>query len=130
LKDSLKNKVGLLEIKQALNDGRFRDILPLEIRDEIAQYLHCPSCATNINLYRKILKNCRKQLQEYFPGKDLVNEEEEIERLATNNWMVINCTIQELESRLRKLPKGRKQLAICRWEDQVTVIINELEYIF
>jgi hypothetical protein len=119
-----------MEVKQALNDGRFRDILPLDIRDDVAKYLHCPSCASNVPLYRKILKTCQKQLQEYFPGKEIFNEEEDIKNLANNNWLVINCSVNELESRLRALPKGRKQVAVCRWEDQCTVIINELDVLF
>lgn len=44
--------------------------------------------------------------------------------------MVINCHKDELEHRLQKLGPGRKQIAICRYEDQVTAVINELEIIF
>ena len=31
---------------------------------------------------------------------------------------------------VKKLNKGRKQIAISRYEDQVTVIINELDILF
>lgn len=119
-----------MEVREALRDGRFRDAIPLELRDEVAKYLHCPSCATNIHLYRKILKSCGEQLQEYFPGREVINEAEEIENLATNNFLVINCHINELEGKLRSLSKGRKQIAITRYEDQITAIINELDVIF
>lgn len=130
LKDNSRNSIGLLEVKQALSDGRFRDRIPLELRDEVAKWLHCPACASNVAFYRKILKNCGKQLQEYFPGRELFDEEEEVEQLAANHWSVINCNIKDLEARLRSLPKGRKQIAMSRYEDQVTVIINELDVIF
>ena len=116
-----------MDVKQALTDGRFRDTLPLEVRDDVVKYLHCPSCAANINFYRKILNTCKKQLSEYFPNKQFFNEEEHITELTINNWSVINCHIQELEGKLRALPKGRKQVAVCRWEDQCTAIINELD---
>jgi len=119
-----------MEVKQALTDGRFRDTLPLEVRDDVASYLHCPSCASNVNFYRKILKICQKQLSEYYPDRELWNEEEEIEQLATNHWSVINCSVQELEGKLRGLSKGRKQIAVARWEDQCTVIVNELEVLW
>lgn len=130
MKDNKKKYIGLMEVKQALNDGRFRDVLPLEVRDEVAKYLHCPSCTSNVPLYRKLLKACKKQLTDYYPGRELFNEEEEIEKLSTNNWTVFSCHINELEGKLRGLGKGRKYLAIARWEDQITVVINELDQLF
>ncbi len=119
-----------MEVKQALTDGRFRDALPLEIRDEVVKYLHCPSCASNINFFRKVHKTCRKQLVEYYPGKEFFDEEKEIETLAENHWSVFSCHINDLESKLRGLPKGRKQIAMARWEDQITVVVNEMDYIW
>jgi chemotaxis methyl-accepting protein methylase len=35
-----------------------------------------------------------------------------------------------LEKKLSKLGPGRKQLDVARWEDQVTVVINELDIVF
>jgi hypothetical protein len=128
--DKKKNKIGLLDIKNALNDGRFRDSLPLELRDDVAKWLQCPSCGTHVNLYRKIAKDCKKQLSEYFPGKDIFDPSEDAAQLAENHWLVINCHVDKLETELRKLPKGRKQIAIARFEDQATVVVNELDYIF
>ena len=119
-----------MEVKQALADGRFRDSLPLEIRDDVAKYLHCPSCASNVNFFRKVLKICKKQLSDYYPGREFFDEEKEIETLAANHWSVINCGINELEGKLRALPKGRKQIAMARWEDQITVVVNDLEYVW
>jgi hypothetical protein len=50
--------------------------------------------------------------------------------LAKNNFSIINCSIGELEDRMKTLAAGRKQIAIARYEDQVTVIVNELDQIF
>jgi hypothetical protein len=48
--------------------------------------------------------------------------------MAQNTWTVINCNIDELEKRLKALPPGRKQLELARYEDQVTVVVNELGF--
>lgn len=125
-------KIGLQEIKKAiLNDSRFRSALPDYLKEEVNKFISnpgCPSCS--VNLMREILKNCRKQLQEYFPNKEIVNEEEEIKKLATNNWSVINCSIDDLEDKLKRLPPGRKQVAIARYEEKITLVVNELDFVF
>lgn len=69
--------------------------------------------------------NCREQLLEYFPGKEI--EETRSNQGLTTQWTVINCHIESLEKELRKLPPGFKHLAICRYEDQVTVVVNQLD---
>lgn len=120
-------KIGLMQVKQALKDGRFRDTLPLDMRDDVAGFLQNPGCTCNLPLYRKVLKNCVKQLKEYFPGQDMDDSESPI--LPENHWTVINCSVSDLEKKLRSLGPGRKSLAITRYEDQVTVVINELESI-
>lgn len=61
---------------------------------------------------------------EHFPNRELYFAEEET--LPVNNWSIINCHIDDLEKKLKSLPGGRKQLAVARWQDQVTVIINEV----
>lgn len=122
--------VTLLDVKQALRDSRFRETLPKSLNEDVQKYLNNPGCACNIPLYRKILKDCTEQLKSYFPNRSLSNIDEEIKKLAENNWTVINCAVNELEDKLRKLPKGRKQIAVTRYEDQVTVIINELEHLY
>ena len=50
--------------------------------------------------------------------------------MAENHWTVINCHIDELESKLKKLPPGRKQIAITRYADQATVVVNELDILW
>jgi hypothetical protein len=114
-----------MDVKQALLDGRFRDDLPLEIREDVVKYLQCPSCSGNMSLYKKVLSTCQEQLRTYFPGGEIALEPETI--VQPNNWSVINCKISELESKLKALPKGRKQLSVARYQDDVTVIVNEID---
>jgi len=125
------NKINLLEIKQALlNDGRFRESLP-DLKDEILRFVQnpgCPSCS--LPLVRKIINQYPQVVQEYFSGREIINEAEEIKKMAENHWLVINCHVDELEQKLRSLPPGRKQIAITRFEEQITVVVNELDIIF
>jgi hypothetical protein len=119
----------LIDLKNALlNDGRFRDLFP-ELKSEIIEVLNNPNCACNIPTFRKLL-NYKDRLQRYFPNKEIETTEEEIKRISENNWRVINCSVADLEHQLNKLHKyGRKQVAVARWEDQCTIVINELAFI-
>ncbi len=117
-------KIGLMEIKQALRDGRFRDALPINFKEDIVKFLQNPSCACNVPLYRRILKECKNELLSYFPDTTVADEAEE------NHWSVINCHIDYLEAKLRALAPGRKQIDVSRYGDQVTVVVNELDVIF
>lgn len=74
------------------------------------------------------MREATDQLAKYFPSKEPVNIDEEEAQLAKNEWIVFSCHIDELQSRLRKLPPGRKMIEVARWQDQVTVVINELGY--
>ena len=122
--------ISLLDVKKALRDSEFRKTLPESLLDDVQKFLNNPGCVCNVPIYRKIMKFGGEQLKKYFSDKILVTPEEEEAKLAKNNWSVINCSIGELESNLKKLNKGRKQIAISRYEDQVTVIINELDILF
>lgn len=122
-------KVGLTDIKQALADSRFRDALPQELREDVAKYLHNPGCACNVPLYRRLLRDYKGHLAAYFPGAELADEAADAATLAENHWLVLNCKCSELEGRLRALPPGRKQLAVCRWEDECTCVVNELDVV-
>lgn len=124
------SKITLLDIKAALKDSRFRLILPKEYENEINEYLKNPSCPCHIPLYKKILKNCKEQLEKYYPGREISDYQEEITRLAENHWQVINCNISDLQSNLKNLGPGRKQISMARYEDQVTVIVNNLDIVF
>lgn len=124
-------KITLNDIKTAMRDVKFRLSLPPELKDDIAKYEKNPGCACNLSVYKNIIRLATPQIQEYF-GKDseIENIEPNLEKLAENNWTVINCHVNELENKLKALPKGRKQISIARYEDLVTVIVNELNYIY
>ena len=122
--------ITLLDIKQALKDSRFRDTLPPNLIDEVQKFLKNPGCACNMPLYRKILSECSDQIKQYFPNREITDIKEEVKKLSENKFSVINCSIDELENKLRKLGNGRKQIAIARYEDQVTVIVNDLDAIY
>jgi hypothetical protein len=123
-------KISLLEVKAALKDSRFRMSLPKTFEKEINDFLNNPGCACHIPFYRKVLKDCKEQLEKYYPNSEIQDPTEEIKKMADNQWTVINCTIHDLENQLRKLGPGRKQLDVARYEDQITVVINELDIIF
>ena len=120
----MKNKITLLDIKHAMRDSKFRDNLPPEFNEDMQKYLKNPNCQPcNTNLYAKILKECKKQIQEYYPGKEISSLDEELEQ--ANHWMVFSCGINELEQKLKKLSPLPKQIVMARWQDQITVVVNE-----
>jgi hypothetical protein len=125
-----KDIISLADVKQALRDERFRKSLPESFTEDIKKFLNNPGCGCNIQLYKKILKEAKSNLQEYFPEKVAEDIETTFKKLSQNNFMVINCEANELEGKLQSLGPGRKQIAIARFEDKVTVIINELDVVY
>jgi hypothetical protein len=121
-------KITALDVKEALLDRRFRDVLPETLLPDVQKFMSNPGCACNHPIYRKVMKEATQQLAAYFPNKETPNVDDELQKLARNEWSVFSCHIDELQGRLRKLPIGRKQIEVARWQDQVTVVINELEY--
>lgn len=126
----MSKPIGLMEVKAALRDQRFRDRLPDSFKEEIQKYLQNPGCSCNVPIYKKVMTQAKSQLQEYYPNRSIANLEEESKKLVENKFSVISCHVDELESKLRNLPSGRKQLAVARFEDQITVIVNELDAIY
>lgn len=126
----MSRPIGLMEVKQALKDNRFRNSLNDSFKEDIQKYLQNPGCGCNLPIYKRILKEAVAELQQYYPGRSVANLDAEFSKLADNNWSVINCHVDELELLLKKLPPGRKQLAISRYEDQITVVVNELDLVY
>jgi hypothetical protein len=129
----MKKRVSVHDIKQALLDERFRATLPDELLMDVQKFLKNPSCGCNHPIYLKVMKVAAKQVADYFPSKegpDPAEMEREAEKLAKNDWQVINCSIHDLAQKLRDLGPGRKQLDIARWQDQVTVVVNHLEGVY
>ena len=118
-------KIGLIEVKKALKDERFIKSLPGELDKDIAEFKSNPGCPCNMPLYRKLLKDYSDELKAYYPSGEIT--EIQNSNIAKNYWSVINCKVDELESKLKNLPPGRKQLAVTRYEDEITIIVNELE---
>ena len=126
----MSKKVGLIEVKKALKDSRFRQSLPKSLEKEVEEFLNNPGCPCHVPLYRKIIKECSEQLEKYYPSSEVEDLDEQVQKLAENQWTVINCRIDDLEKNLRRLGPGRKQLDVARYEDNVTVVINELDIVF
>ena len=121
----MTKKIGLSDVKLALRDSRFRETLPEDMKEDVNKFLinpGCPSCS--VPLFRRILKEAVPQIEAYFPNREIEIEEKQEK---PNHWQVINCSIVELEAKMRKLPPGRKQISMARFQDQVTVIINEMD---
>jgi hypothetical protein len=111
-----------------MQDPKFRRTLPEILKEDVHKYEQNPSCPCNLPIYRNILRHGVQQIREYYPGQPIVDPDKELAKLAENHWTVFSCHIDDLEKMLKTLPIGRKQLAIARWQDQVTVIVNELEF--
>lgn len=123
-------KISLLDIKEALRDSRFRNSLPAIFQEDLQKYIQNPGCACNTKFYRRILQEAPQQLREYFPAKEAPDLVAELQKLAENDFHVINCHINDLEKFLKGLPPGRKQLDMARWQDQVTVIWNQIDVLY
>lgn len=126
----MSKPINLMDVKQALRDRRFRESLPASFTDDMQKYLQNPGCACNVPIYRRVMKEAIPQLQAYYPNRSVADLDREAGKLAENKWSVINCHKDELEENLRRLPSGRKQIAVARFEDQVTVVVNELDVVF
>lgn len=126
--------ISVLDVKNALKDEKFRSTLPASLQEPVQKFLSNPNCSCNLKIYQQILSEAKEQITAYYPDKSYVNPDEQVKeqtkRLAQNSFKVINCSIGELEETMKKLPAGRKQVTLARWEDQVTVLINELEIVY
>ena len=122
--------VTLIDVKQAMRDHRFRSSLPAELKEDINKYLQNPGCACNMPIYRRVISLAKIQLEQYFPGRSVVDFQEEERVLMNNSFIVIDCNIKDLQSKLNKLGPGRKQITCSRFEDKIVVIVNELDLVY
>ena len=121
-----KKRVSRLDVKKAvLTDKRFRELFP-ELQEDISKILSNPSCACNISHYDKFFKY-KDRLALYFQDWEIKSPQEEAIEDSQNQWSVVNCNINELEDVLNSLHKnGRSQVAIARYEDQITLVVNNM----
>jgi hypothetical protein len=145
-------QISLSDIKNALRDPSFIATLPDALHGDVQKYMSNPGCTCNMAIIQRIVKEAPDQLKAYYPTKDIAGANDAVKEMnanmpkiehsapqnqqvnqqaqipaTINNFSVINCSIGEVEERLKALPPGRKQIAMARYEDQVTVIINELD---
>lgn len=113
--------ITLEDIENALKDERFVELLPEELKHDYNSYLSNIKCPCNKSFFKKIIKQYPDLIKKYYPNKEIFYEE----NISKNNWSVINCSIYELENELKKLNIIKKQIAIARYEDQITLVINE-----
>ena len=78
----MSKKVGLIEVKKALKDSRFRQSLPKSLEKEVEEFLNNPGCPCHVPLYRKIKKECSKQLEKYYPSSEVEDLDEQVQKLA------------------------------------------------
>lgn len=123
----MSKPITLLDIKQALKDSRFRDSFPSSFKEDIQKYLQNPGCSCNTPFYKRIITEGKEYVQKYFPNRFLSSIEDDLEKLPENKFKVINCKVEELENLLKKLPKGRKQISMARYKNDITVVVNELD---
>ena len=123
-------QVSLADIKNALKDESFRNSLPESLQPDVQKFLQNPNCSCNMKIYQKILQEAEQQVINHFPDKKYLSPQQVMDTAMQNTWTVVNCHINELEENLKKLKPGRKQITMGRYEDQVTVIINELEMVY
>jgi hypothetical protein len=121
----MKKKISVMDVKTALLDQRFRATLPEAFLPDVQKFLANPGCACNHPIYRRVMKEAAAQLLEYYPTLDPGDPDDE--KNVKNHWIVINCSISELQAKLRALGPGRKQIEVARYQDQVTVIVNDLD---
>jgi len=126
----MSNQVTVSDIKEALKNEEFRNALPAQLQDDVQKFLSNPNCSCNMKIYQRILQEAETNVKAFFPSKSIVSHQHVMETVMQNNWTVINCNINNLEEELKKLKTGRKQITMGRFEDQVTVIINELEMVY
>lgn len=116
-------EIGVEAVKRALLDGEFRKRFAKH-GDLIDKWIDNPGCKCNAPLYSAILEDVAS-LREYFGEDIVVVGQQGGPAEQVNRWTVINCSIHELERELAKLPPGPKQIAIARFEDRVTAVVND-----
>ena len=119
------SKLNLMDLKQACWDKRFQELFP-EHKEQFEFILKDPGCACNIQ-FLKILMQKKDRLKKYFPTKEVVPLEED--NLSKNDYVVINCPIDQLEVKLKGYPRSKRMVAAARWKDRVTVILNDIDAI-
>ena len=128
-----------MEVKQALKDNRFRENLPDEFKNDLVQYLNNPSCSCNLPFYRRILKDAQALLKRFYPGREVLNEEEEIAKLASelhrnlvkgrNFYLDIARCVDSINLKIYDLDKDKAREVLKIFEDNISPYQHEIQKI-
>ena len=111
-------------IIKALHNPKFRQILAGDYTEELQSFDKDPNCLCHHKFYRLIATKEVEAFRRFYPE---LGELETSNELREDNWHVINCSVEDVLDQLRKLPPGKKQVALARYEDQVTIVVNEFD---
>lgn len=109
------NNFTLHDLKSALFDEKFQHLFP-EFKEQIKLFLKDSNCSCNIGLLKQLLKY-KERIKQYFPNKQIIQKD---------SWKVINCNIYDLDQKLKELPKGKKMMAISRFREEITIVLNDI----
>jgi len=112
-----------MDVKQAIWNKDFRDLFP-EFKESLDRYLKDPGCACNLQVVLSLM-SYKDRMKQYFPDKEIVTPDEE--PAPPNNWSVINCPVDQLQDKMRKVSPGKRMVAAARWRDRVTIILNDID---
>ena len=114
--------LGIKEIKRELWKQAFRELFP-QWKSQIDKFLSNPNCECNRSLLLAILDQ-KPKLEAYFGGpvQLLVN----VSKDQNQRVVVINTSVHNLESELRKLPMGPKYISLARFQNEITAVIQLL----
>lgn len=114
------------QVKAAFGRKTFRDQFP-DLADKMLEAASKPGCSSCSAPVLAELAKREDKLKEYFGDVEFdIVVPISAEEMPRAGLTVINCHIDQLEERLNRLPAGPKQIACARFEDQITVIINDL----
>ncbi len=119
-----KSKLTLIDVKAAIWSQKFRDLFP-EYKVALERYLKDPGCACNLGLIKDLMR-MKDRMQQYFPDKECKTPDEEESELK-NEWMVINCNVNDLEQKIKRLSSGKRIVAASRFKDRITAVVNDIE---
>ena len=113
------NNLTISDIRQAIWDKRFQELFP-EYQERIQQFIKDPGCACHTPFLHTFFQH-KDRLKKYFPTKNIVLPE------IRNDWSVLNCHIEEADKNLKSYPKTKRMIAAARWQNQLTVILNDIQ---
>lgn len=119
------SKINLQQVKAALKDRKFREMLPLSLEQELNSFLKDPGCTCNIKFIKKIIKNHKKELLKYYPNSKIENDEKELLSSVEYKWKVLNSNIYDISNDINKIRNHVVSIKSSRYEDKLTLILKK-----